>query len=158
MYDGKRLLPEWKRKRPSMQIVHSQVLQNVQTRVDLAFKAFFRRVKTGEKPGYPRFRGKGRYDSFTYPQFGFALEGNRLKLSKIGSIKIRLHRPIAGTVKTLTIRRTATGEWFACFAVEREMEPMPPSEKAVGIDVGLESFATLSDGTTVANHPVLPEG
>lgn len=151
LYDCIRLLPEWKRKRPSLQMVYSQVLQNVQTRVDLAFKAFFRRVKAGEKPGYPRFRGQGRYDSFTYPQFGFALDGNRLKLSKIGAIKIRLHRPIEGKIKTLTIRQTPTGEWFACFSVEREMEPLPPSEKAVGVDVGLESFATFSDGTKVPN-------
>ena len=151
LYDCNRLLPEWKRKRPGLQIVHSQVLQNVQARVDLAFKAFFRRVKVGEKPGYPRFRGQGRYDSFTYPQSGFALDGSRLKLSKIGAIKVRLHRPIEGKVKTLTIRRTPTGEWFACFSVEREVEPSPPSEKAVGVDVGLESFATLSDGTKVPN-------
>jgi len=62
-------------------------------RVDLAFKAFFRRVKAGENPGYPGFKGKGRYDSFTYPQSGFKLEGDRLHLSKIGDVKVLLHRP-----------------------------------------------------------------
>ena len=65
LYQSNTLLPEWKRERPSLAMVYSQVLQDVQERVDLAFKAFFRRVKAGEKPGYPRFRGKGRYDSFT---------------------------------------------------------------------------------------------
>jgi putative transposase len=54
--------------------VSSQVLQNVAVRVDLAFKAFFRRVKAGEKPGYPRFKGRNRYDSFTYPQSGFRID------------------------------------------------------------------------------------
>ena len=67
-FETKRMLPQWKAEHPFLHIAHSQVLQNVTERVDLAFQAFFRRVKAGEKPGYPRFRGKHRYDSFTYPQ------------------------------------------------------------------------------------------
>ncbi len=153
LYATQRLLPEWKQARPSLKQVHSQVLQNVQVRVDLAFKAFFRRVKAGETPGYPRFRGKGRYDSFTFPQFGFSLDPDkqRLNLSKIGDVKIVLHRPIEGTIKTLTVRRTATGKWYACFSVEYECEPLDPSPHVVGVDVGLESFATLSTGEKIAN-------
>jgi putative transposase len=152
-YETNGFLPTWKVEKPELKEVHSQVLQNVQERVDLAFKAFFRRVKAGEKPGYPRFRGKGWYDSFTYPQSGFKLESGKLRLSKIGDIKINLHRPIDGTIKRLTIRRSATGKWFACFSVEIEDEPLPPWKNgaAVGIDVGLESFATLSTGEKIPN-------
>ncbi|MEZ4734993.1 MAG: hypothetical protein R3E79_48480, partial [Caldilineaceae bacterium] len=86
MYDTIKLLPEWKQQRSSLKLVHSQVLQNVCTRVELAFRAFFRRVKAGEEPGYPRFKGHGRYDSFCYPQYGngVRLEGSTLILSKLG--------------------------------------------------------------------------
>ena len=146
-------LPEWKVEKPELTEVHSQVLQNVQERVDLAFKAFFRRVKSGEKPGYPRFKGKGWYDSFTFPQSGFKLVSGKLRLSKIGDVKIKLHRPIEGKIKRLTIRRTSTGKWFACFSVEIDDPPKPPWKDGsmVGIDVGLESFATLSNGEKIDN-------
>jgi len=120
-------------------------------RVDLAFKAFFQRVKAGENPGYPRFKERGRYDSFTYKQSGFNLDGDRLHLSKIGEVRIVLHRPIEGTIKTLTIRRSSTGKWYACFSVDYDPSPAPQKETVVGIDVGLESFATLSNGEKIEN-------
>ncbi len=151
LYSTNAFLPKWKQGRPTLSMVYSQVLQDVQERVDLAFKAFFRRVKAGEDPGYPRFRGKGRYDSFSYPQFGFSLNDAGLKVAKIGVVKIELHRPIEGKVKTLTLRRNSTGKWYASFSCEVESVPLPASEKAVGIDVGLTSFATLSNGEKVAN-------
>src|SRR5437763_10859816 len=93
-----------KQERPTLERVHSQVLQNVAVRIDLAFKAFFRRVQAGEEPGYPRFRGVGRYDSLTYPQYGNGakLVGNFLHLSKIGTVEVVLHRSIEGTPKTVT--------------------------------------------------------
>jgi len=141
-----------KESRPSLYSVYSQVLGNVAMRVDLAFKGFFRRLKAKNgKAGYPRFKGKGRYDSFTYPQFGFSITNNGLKLSKIGTVKIKLHRPIKGKIKTCTIKKTATGKWYACFSVECEPNPLPKNEKAVGIDVGLEHFATLSNGGKIEN-------
>ena len=94
-------LPEIKNIREEYTDVHSQVLQDVLRRVQKAFDAFFRRVRHGEEPGYPRFQGKGRYDSFTYPQAGFSLtHDHRVCLSKIGSIKVKLHREIKGTIKT----------------------------------------------------------
>jgi putative transposase len=152
-YETHDLLPDWKSDKPELSEVFSQTLQNVQERVDLALKAFFRRVKAGEKPGYPRFRGRGWYDSFTYPQKGFKLDSGKLYLSKIGEIKIKLHRQIEGKIKRLTIRRAATGKWFACFSVELEDLPKPPWKDGsiVGIDVGLTSFATLSNGEKIAN-------
>jgi putative transposase len=152
-YETHDLLPDWKSDKPELSEVFSQTLQNVQERVDLALKAFFRRVKAGEKPGYPRFRGRGWYDSFTYPQKGFKLDSGKLYLSKIGEIKIKLHKQIEGKIKRLTIRRAATGKWFACFSVELEDLPKPPWKDGsiVGIDVGLTSFATLSNGEKIAN-------
>jgi len=152
-YETHNLLPQWKSDKPELNDVFSQTLQNVQERVDLALQAFFRRVKAGEKPGYPRFRGRGWYDSFTYPQKGFKLKSDKLFLSKIGDIKIKLHRPIEGRIKRLTVRRTATGKWFACFSSEQEDHLLPPWKDGsmVGIDVGLESFATLSNGEKIAN-------
>ena len=152
-YETNNMLPEWKADKPELKDVFSQVLQNVHERVDLALKAFLRRVKAGEKPGYPRFRGRGRYDSFTYPQKGFKIDSGKLYLSKIGNIKINLHRPIEGKIKRLTVRRAATGKWYACFSVEIEDQPKPPWKDGslVGIDVGLESFATLSNGEKISN-------
>jgi len=158
-YDTIKLLPGWKKEKPELSQVYSQVLQEVCTRVDLAFSHFLRRVKAGgEKPGYPRFRGYGRYDSFTYPQTGFEWCDRGLKLSKIGVVKIILHRPIGGKLKTLTIRRDRVGNWSACCACEVASEPLPKTEKAVGIDVGLESFATFSNGEKVSNPRIIRQG
>jgi putative transposase len=155
LYDTQAMLPDWKAERKTLKLVHSQVLQNVQVRVDLAFKAFFRRVKAGEQDaGYPRFKGFGRYASMTYPQYGNGarLEGDRLILSKIGAVVINLHRRLEGRIKTITLRRSSTGKWFVAFAVERERSAVAEgNEAAVGVDVGLEKFATLSTGETIDN-------
>src|SRR2546421_5379381 len=102
LYETNAMLTQWKQERLGLSHVHSQVLQNVQERVDLAYKAFFRRVKAGDTPGFRRFRGPGRYDSFTFKQSGFRVQDSLVSLSKIGSIRMVLHRPIAGTIKTVT--------------------------------------------------------
>ena len=143
-------IPKLKRDRQTLSSVYSQVLQNVAVRVDLAFQGFFRRVKAKEKPGYPRFKGMGWYDSITYPQMGFEITKQKLELSKIGSIKIKLHRPLGKILKTCTIRRQA-GKWYACFSCEAKIKPLKKSKEAIGIDVGLESFATFSNGEKIEN-------
>jgi len=140
---------------PKYKGIHSQVLQEVILRVDKSFQNFFRRLKNNETPGYPRFKGKGWYDSFTYPQSGFSLSDNskgyqRVKLSKIGNVKVKLHRCIKGTIKTCTIKREVD-QWYVCFACVVEPEVLPETHKSVGIDVGLEKFAALSDGMMVNN-------
>ena len=160
-YDTMTMIPVWKKERPSLKSVHSQVLQNVNVRVDLAFKAFFRRVSRqarqpeGEpvEPGYPRFKGYGRYDSMCYPQYGngVRLEGSTLILSKLGNVKVELHRELCGTPKTVCLRRSSTGKWFVTLSCECAPIPLPKSEKFAGIDVGLQTFATLSNGEKVAN-------
>jgi len=145
-------LPVLKKEHSSLNIVYSQVLQNVADRIDKAFQNFFRRVKEGQKPGYPRFKGFDRYDSLTYKQagFGWKIKDNYLQLSKIGSIKIKLHRPIKGIIKTCTIKRK-NAKWYACISIEYEPKFLRKSNKAVGIDVGLESFAFLSIGEKIIN-------
>jgi putative transposase len=145
-------LPEIKTIRDDIRGIHSQVLQDVLKRLDRAFDAFFRRLKTKDKAGFPRFRSRLRYDSFTYPQTGFAIESGKIKVSKIGKIKIKLHRPVEGKIKTCTITRTSTGKWFACFAVEQTRKPECQKQgNAIGVDVGLKTFATLSNGTEIDN-------
>ena len=151
LYDVIRLLPQWKEERPSLKIAYSQVLQETQQRVDLAFKAFFRRSKKGENPGYPRFKGHGRYDSFTFTQSGFFIKEHGINLSKIGTIKTIFHRPIEGKIKRLTIKRKPSGKWFACFSCEIAPSPLPENDKAIGIDLGITNFATFSDGKKIEN-------
>lgn len=154
LYSQHLRLPRLKAERPGLTLVHSQVLQNVCLRLDLAFKAFFRRVKAGENPGYPRFRGAGWYDSMTFPQApsGCCIKNGRLAVSKVGHIKTKIHRPPEGRPKTCTIRRTSTSKWYVTFSCEIETPaPLPVSGKQVGIDVGLATFAHLSTGETVDN-------
>jgi len=151
-YESKARIPLLKNERLSLKGVHSQVLQNVTERVELAMQVFFRRCKAGEKPGYPRFKGYERYDSFTYTQPGFSItHNNRVCLSKIGSIPIIYHRPIKGKIKTLIIHRSSTGKWYASFSVECEPERLPECQEQVGIDVGLKTFATLSTAEEIVN-------
>src|SRR5436305_2180500 len=98
-------LPGLKDTYPEFKQVGSQVLQNVLKRVEHTFAAFFRRVKAGQRPGYPRFKGRDRYDSFTYTQAGWKLKDGRLVLTGIGRIKVKLHRAVQGTIKTVTLKR-----------------------------------------------------
>jgi len=146
-------LPAIKEARPEYHDIHSQVLQDVLTRLDRAFQAFFRRVKAGETPGYPRFQGANRYNSFTYKQFGngAALDNGFLVLSKIGRVGVRWSRPIEGTPKTVTLSQEADG-WYVSFScVGVPIVGLPISGQVTGIDLGLESFATLSNGGQIAN-------
>lgn len=150
-YDQLMMLPLLKNERPSLRTVHSQVLQDVVIRLDKAFDGFFRRCAAGEKPGFPRFRSAARFDSFVYPQSGFRIVGSELHLSKIGVLPINLHRPIEGKIKTCTLRRDASGNWYVCLSCEVESKPLPANEKSVGIDMGIENWAYLSDGTVIEN-------
>jgi putative transposase len=120
-------LPAIKEVRPEYQGIHSQVLQDVLTRPDRAFQAFFRRIREGQTPGYPRFQGTARYNSFTYKQFGngAALDNGFLVLSKIGRLAVRWSRPIEGTPKTVTVSREANG-YYVCFScADVPVQPLP---------------------------------
>ena len=131
--------------------VHSHVLQVVVADLDKAFAAFFRRVKAGETPGYPRFKGRNRFHSFGFKEYGngFKVEGRRLRLSGIGRVAVRWHRPIEGQVKTVRIVCKA-GRWYASFACEVAGNPLPSTGRAVGIDVGISNLIATSEGERVA--------
>jgi putative transposase len=158
LYDQIGTLPSLKQERTSLDAVYSQTLQNVAVRIDLAFKAFFRRVKNGENPGYPRFRGKGQYSSMTYPQWksGCDLTGKGLLLSKVGVVPIVLHRPVEGKIKTCHILRSSSGKWWATLSCESvEEQILPANPLPVGIDVGIRTFVALSDGMEIQNPTFL---
>jgi putative transposase len=155
-YDQINQLPDIKEDREEYQGIYSQVLQDTLRRVDKSFKAFFRRVMSGQVAGYPRFQGKDRYDSFCYPQSGFSVEKigkskNKLVLSKVGHITIKLHRPIQGNIKSCTIKREGQ-HWYVCFACEIQVYPRTPyTDSLVGVDMGVSKLATLSTGDVIEN-------
>ena len=152
-YDQAAELSAIKEIREEYKDIHSQVLQDVLRRVDKGMKAFYRRVKNGEKPGYPRFQGRDRYDSFTYPQGGYSItHENRVYLSKVGSVRVKLHRSMEGIIKTATVKREGE-QWYIVFSCEIEHPGthLPYTDDAIGIDLGLLHFATLSTGDTIEN-------
>jgi putative transposase len=144
-------LPEIKKLRPELKEIHSQVLQDVLHRLQSAFDHFFRKVREGYlDPGYPKFKSKYKYNSITYPQSGWELNGNKLSLSKIGSVKVKISQPIIGNIKTVTIKREA-GKWFAIFSCEVAERALTQTSKIIGIDVGLQHFYTDHTGNTIDN-------
>lgn len=153
LYDCHKLLTIWKKEKPELFNVHSQVLYDVQVRIDLAFQTFFRRLKCGEKAGYPRFKSKDRYDSFTYTQVkaGFHFTDQTITIPKIGKLRIRGSKEIIGKVKTVSIQKLCD-KWFVCVNTEYEEVDKKPISKFVGIDLGCKTFAYLSDDTKI-DHP-----
>lgn len=146
-------LTELRQQDPAWKQVPVEVARSALHRVNRAFQAFFRRVKTGEKPGYPRFRSLDRYDSVGVGRV--RVDGDRVMLPKLGSVRFKLYRPLKGTIRNVELKLTPKG-WFVCFSCD--IGPSPEKvpleiakQNAVGIDVGLEAFATLSDGTQIDN-------
>ena len=153
--DQQKILVQDKKNITCLKDIHSQVLQDVLFRVEKAYKAFFRRLKEKKgKAGYPRFKAEGRYDSVTYTQSGFEIDKDKLKLSKIGHIKLKLHRSINGIIKTCTIKKEID-KWYVCFSVEYCPAVKPVPDKQIGIDMGIKSFAVLSNGRTIDNPKYL---
>ncbi|GGS40040.1 RNA-guided endonuclease InsQ/TnpB family protein [Deinococcus knuensis] len=154
-YNQMKSLPEVKAALPEYTGVNAQVLQDVAKRLDKSFKGFFRRVKAGQKAGYPRFRSRDRYDSFTYPQpsqNSVSGDGKHVYLPKIGNVRIKLHRPFCGKLKTLAVKREGP-EWYAVLTCEvPRAEPLPETGSRVGIDVGTTWFYVTSDGEFCENH------
>lgn len=136
------------------QSAHVHVLQNVIKKLDRAFQGFFRRIKAGQKAGFPRFKNKDRFDSFAFNNTGFKLAGRYLQISKIGAVKLCLSRPIpeGAKIKSLVVKRSGQN-WYACFAVEFSPAHLPRSNASVGIDVGVVQYATFSDGSEPIANP-----
>jgi putative transposase len=135
--------------------IHSHVLQDVLARLDRTYQAFFRRVQRGEKAGFPRFKGRygNRDHSFTLKEYGkgATLNNGYLVLSKIGRIRVHWSRPLAGIPKTVTVSKEADG-WYVSFSsAEAPTRALEPTGQETGIDLGLESFATIADGTMLHN-------
>lgn len=150
-FDLNNNLLKLKQENPFLYDIHSQALQNINQRISYAFNNFYRRVKNKENPGFPRFKGKNRYDSITFPQSGFSLS-NKLYISKMGNISIVQHREIKGKIKTMTIKRTLSGKWFAVFCAEQQDNLEKSSaNKLIGIDVGLYHFYADSNGNLIEN-------
>ena len=138
---------------PEYRALHSYVLQDVLARLDKTYQAFFRRVQYGEQPGFPRFHGKDRYHSFTDKEYGNGarLENGSLVLAKLGRLAVRWSRPLAGTIKTVTISKEADG-WYVSFScADVPAEPLPRTGKETGIDVGLKVFLITAEGQPVDN-------
>jgi putative transposase len=149
-----RELPEIKKLIPDYKQVGSQVLQDAVQRVDHAFKHFFRRVKRGDQPGYPRFKGREYYKSLTFKQAGYQFKGKgRVKLQGIpGHVKFFESRPIQGDIKTVTLKRDSCGDWFLIFSCDNvPSDPLPKTGKEIGIDLGLMKFLTTSDNQHAPN-------
>jgi putative transposase len=133
--------------------IHSHILQDVLARLDRTYQAFFRRMQRGEKAGFPRFKGRSRFHSFTFKEHGNGarLDNGFLVLAKIGRIRVHWSRPLEGTPKTVTVSKEADGWYVAISCADVPVHPLPPTGHETGIDLGLESFATLADGTMIHN-------
>jgi putative transposase len=153
-YELSKKLVELKKDSKYLKAVHSQVLQDVNLRLDKAYQSFFARLSK-----YPRFRRRGKYNSFAYPQheIGFKLSGNFLKLGKIGKVKIRLHRAIAGVLKRATIIKEID-QWFVAFSVEVEQQlARKKPVGSIGVDVGIRNLLALSSEELIPNPKFLKQ-
>ena len=130
------------------------IQQDALERLDEAFKGFFRRVQDGKQPGFPRFKGRDRYHTFSQKYEKVRpcpIKGDKLTVPGVGSCRVRLSRPIEGQCKQLRITRRVDG-WYVLLVCEApKPEPMPTTGQTVGVDVGISSFATLSNGEEIEN-------
>jgi putative transposase len=150
-YEQEAELKEIRAEFPAYAAIHSHVLQDVLARLDKTYQAFFRRVQRGEKAGFPRFKGRNRFHSFTFKEYGnrAQLDNGVLVLSKIGRISVHWSRPLEGTPKTITISKEADGWYVAISCADVPVHPLSPTGQETGIDLGLESFATLANGQRI---------
>ncbi|MCL4321099.1 MAG: transposase [Deltaproteobacteria bacterium] len=155
--DQQKILVQDKKNITYLTGIHSQVLQDVLFRVEKAYKAFFRRLKSKDgKAGYPRFKNYGRYDSITYTQSGFSIIDGKLKLSKLGTIKLKQHRNINGIIKTCNIKKEID-KWYVCLSVEynKVIQKQTNINKHIGIDAGIKSFVCFSNDNIINNPKYL---
>jgi len=153
-YEQYRTLTGMRQVRPDVLAFGVTVCRGTLARLDLAFRASFRRVHAGETPGFPRFKGANRFDSVSWPDLsGWKIveAQRRLYLQGVGHVKCRMHRTLRGTAKTITIRREGHRWFVTVYCVGVPVEPLPATGRAVGVDVGVVHLATLSDGTVIPN-------
>ena len=151
-YEQEAELKEIRAEFPEYATIHSHVLQDVLARLDKTYQAFFRRVQRGEKAGFPRFKGRNRYHSFTFKEYGNGarLDNGVLVLSKIGRISVHWSRLVEGTPKIITVSQEADGWYVAISCADAPVHALPSTGQETGIDLGLESFATLASGQRIS--------
>ncbi|GHE35303.1 hypothetical protein GCM10017673_42610 [Streptosporangium violaceochromogenes] len=129
-------------------------------RLDKAFRAFFDRVKAGRTPGFPRFKGRGRFDTVTWPKDGDGCRWDSqpehpaatfVRLQGVGHVRVHRHRPVRGRVKTISVKREGS-RWFVVLSCDDvPASPLPATGAVVGVDMGVASLATTSDGEHLAS-------
>jgi putative transposase len=148
-------LSEIRSARPDQAVWSFSSQQTTLRRLNKAFAGFFRRVKAGQKPGYPRFKGKTRFDSVEWPKDGdgarWLPERRRAYLQGVGEVKVDVHRHVQGRVKTIQIKRQGRHWMLVLSCDDVPTNPLPATGRQAGIDVGIASFATTSDGTHIDN-------
>src|SRR5476651_2219625 len=149
-FDQSKALTEWRHEDPEASALPVNVQRATLKRLDEAYKGFFRRVKSGGKPGFPRFRGKGWFDSFGFQEFrGISMNAGKLRFKGMPrALRIHLHRPMPAVVKSCVLRRDVNG-WTVGLAAEMPTPPLRKGERGVGVDLGITTFAALSDGAMI---------
>ena len=150
-YDQCRELTECRSAFSDMRDVPAQLQRGTLYRLDKAFKGFFRRVKAGQKPGFPRFKGRGRFHALEWAEFqGITFDGKKIKSKAFGSIRVHLHRPLPDEyeIKDVKIVKDVKG-WYVCFRACVSAVEKRNVNSSIGVDVGLESLATLSTGEKI---------
>jgi len=143
-------LKECRKTNPYLAATNFSSCQTTLRRLDTSFQNFFRRVKAGQMPGYPRFKSRDRFDSVQFASYGDGckFDGRRAHFQHVGKVKVKLHRPIEGTIRTMAFKREVD-RWYVIFVCELPGVPPKPVCSSVGIDMGLKSFLVTSDGEVV---------
>ena len=148
-------LSEIRSARPDQAVWSFSSQQATLRRLNKAFAGFFRRVKNGQKAGYPRFKGEARFDSVEWPKDGdgarWLPEQRRVYLQGVGQVKVHLHRAVVGRVKTIQVKRQGRRWMLVLSCDDVPTNPLPATGRQAGIDVGIVSFATTSDGEHIDN-------
>jgi putative transposase len=149
-FDQTKALTQWRHEDPEASALPVALQRATLKRLDEAYKGFFRRVKSGSKPGFPRFRGKGWFDSFGFQEFrGISMNAGKLRFKGMPrALRIHLHRPMPAVVKSCVLRRDVNG-WTVGLAAEMPTPPLRKGERGVGVDLGITTFAALSDGAVI---------
>ncbi len=155
-YNQKASLTQLKIDRPWYKDIHSQVLQEVPKKVEITFERWLKGDSNGKKSGRPRFKGVGQYKTFTFPQFKrHHFSGDRITLSKIGDVKVIVHRqiPAGFDIKTVSVTKKADGYYVTLSLDDKTVPTIKPdfdADNIVGIDVGLIDFFVTSDNERIS--------
>ncbi len=151
-YDLQAQIPSLVKKHSDLKNVYSRTRQYVLWQLYSNLRGLRGLKDRDRKVGRLRFKKYGRYKSFVYNHAGFWLIDNKLHLTKIGEIPIKLHREINGEIKQVIVKREQSGKWFAIFSIETEIEKLGTTNKAVGLDLNIDNYLADSKGEKV-EHP-----